>query len=171
MLPVLFRLFVCFITYCRWGQSTSYNVAHPACGLKGSTISPRFTHTNFYRDAGSAFFLIIFSVILIYFIFLNSFPCPADHEPGCFLFFSMVGARSVNVYPLHHGGSPCLSTSLNVLHHPCLCCVTTNALTRRNQVSFSQHFMTCENILQSAWRIFRLWLNSTMGLNLPGGST
>ena len=27
----------CFITYRRWGQSSSYNVAHPACGLKGST--------------------------------------------------------------------------------------------------------------------------------------
>ena len=33
---VFVLFFVCFITYRRWGLSTSYNVAHPACGLKGS---------------------------------------------------------------------------------------------------------------------------------------
>ena len=31
------RLFFFCITYRRWAQSTSYNVSHPACGLKGFT--------------------------------------------------------------------------------------------------------------------------------------
>ena len=40
VLSILF-LFYFFITYRRCGQSTSYNVAHPACGHKGSThLSP-----------------------------------------------------------------------------------------------------------------------------------
>ena len=35
------RLFFFCITYRRWAQSTSYNVAHPACDLKGFTyLSP-----------------------------------------------------------------------------------------------------------------------------------
>ena len=38
---VLSQRSVIRITYRRWGQSTSYNVAHPACGQKGSThLSP-----------------------------------------------------------------------------------------------------------------------------------
>ena len=42
------------------GPSTSYNVAHPACGLKGSThLSPWFTPTSFYRDAGSALLQLV----------------------------------------------------------------------------------------------------------------
>ena len=40
LLFFIYYLFI-FITFRRWGQSTSYNVAHPACGHKGSThLSP-----------------------------------------------------------------------------------------------------------------------------------
>ena len=52
---------------------------------------------------GFVVFFIFFRLLLFYFIFLNLFPCPADHEPNWqpravfFLFLNMVGARSVNV--------------------------------------------------------------------------
>ena len=47
--------FCCCITHFRWGQSTSYNVAHPACGHKGYLpISTRFTPSSTDRDAGTA---------------------------------------------------------------------------------------------------------------------
>jgi len=40
-------LYFYIITYPRWGQSTSYNVAHPACDHKGSThLSPVHAYTS-----------------------------------------------------------------------------------------------------------------------------
>ena len=105
---VFFYLFYFIITYSRWGQSTSYNVAHPACSHKGPTqLSPVHAYEFLSRC---------------------SFSTPTHRQPMVELFvlassrfllqkseekFTPAESRTHKfrrsgrmLYPLVHGGSP-----------------------------------------------------------------
>ena len=99
--------FVClFITYRRWGQSTS-NVAHPACGHKGSThLSPVHAYEFLSRCR--------FStptprqpMIEVFVLASSRFPLRKSEEK-----FTSAESRTLkfrlsgrNLYPVVHGGS------------------------------------------------------------------
>ena len=104
----------CLSTYRRWDQSTSYNVAHPACGhnTRDLPISPRFTPTSLYRDAGSTLLNLVNQ-------WLN-FPCSLTST--CFPLRKLedkltpAETRTLKlrlngrmVYPLDHGCKPRLT--------------------------------------------------------------
>ena len=97
-----------FITYRRWGQSTSYNVAHPACGHKGSTHLSPVQAYEFLSRCRFSTPTPRQPMIEVFVLASSRFPLrkseekitPADTRTHKF----RLSGRTL--YPLVHGGSP-----------------------------------------------------------------
>ena len=103
--------FVCFfITSRRWGQSTSYNVAHPGCGHKYLTLlSPGSRLRVFIAMQVQPSYTSSTLAVEVFVLTSSRFPLRKPEEK-----FTPVESRPHKfrlsghmLYPLVHGGSPC----------------------------------------------------------------